>query len=230
MSTSSHGTTRARRTLRILQDRITSGQWPLNSKIPTELELAAELEVGRSTIREAVRTLANVGMLEPARSRGTFVRSLTPVSGVLSEFITGHDARDLLETRTALEVEAARLAAVRHTDADLAALRRAHAADVASEIDEPSGIERGTTPGQFHALLFRATHNKLLIDFQAGIQGGMRAALRAGTLASGIDTETRHRDHAELLEAIASRDPERAARAASQHALLDLVIPGETVG
>ncbi|MGN0065318.1 MAG: FadR/GntR family transcriptional regulator [Nocardioides sp.] len=221
MTTSAHGTTRARRTLRILQQRIASGEWPLNSRIPTELELAEELGVGRSTIREAVRTLAGVGMLEPARSRGTFVRSLTPVSGVLSQFMDGHAVADLIGARNALEVEAARLAAQHRTDEDLAALRRAHEADVAA--DQGTPVERGSTPGQFHALVLRATHNALMVDLHASLMTSLRAAMARGRARSAVDEDTRRAEHAHLLEAIAAGDVEAAEASARSHVESDVV-------
>lgn len=223
METAAHGTSRARRTLRILQSRIASGEWPLNSQIPTERELVEELGVGRSTVREAVRTLANMGMLEPAPSRGTFVRALSPVPEVLTGFMGGRGAAELVEARVAIEVEAARLAAVRRTDADLDALRQAHEADlVAAEKGER--VERGSSPGQFHSLVLRAAQNPLLAEVYAGVMGGLRQASVRGEVRTGIDHATRRDDHAEQLAAIEAGDPERAGVAARRHVERDLVV------
>lgn len=218
---SPHGTSRARHTLRLLQHRIASGEWPLNSKIPTERELVEELGVGRSTVREAVRTLANMGMLEPAPSRGTFVRSMTPVSGVLGEYMVGRELAELIEARAAIEVEASRLAAQRGSEADLAALRRAHEADLAADAGE--SVERGSTPGQFHALLLRAADSALLTDLHSGVMAGLRRAMDRGAARAGVDEPTRHADHARLLEALLARDPDAAAAAARRHLAHDLV-------
>lgn len=213
----------------MLQHRIVSGEWPLNSKIPTEAELAAELGVGRSTIREAVRTLAGVGMLEPARSRGTFVRSLTPVSGVLSDFMNGHALDDLLATRIGLEDQAARQAALNHTPEDLAALRRAHDADVDSDSGSGTSVERGSTPGQFHALVVRAAHNGLLADLHSAVMNSLREAMAQARVVPGIEEPARRSEHSALLDAIAARDPERAAALARAHAAGDLVAVGAHV-
>src|SRR5690606_17339772 len=103
----SQGSARARETVRRLRLNIEDGTWPIGSKIPVESELVAELGVGRSTLREAIRTLANLGMLEPAPGRGTFVRSRNPVSLVLADFLSQHRAEDVLGVRAALEVQAA---------------------------------------------------------------------------------------------------------------------------
>lgn len=69
------GSERARRTLTFLRQKITSGEWPINSKIPTEPELMRLLGVGKTTVREAARSLASLGILEPLPGIGTFVRS-----------------------------------------------------------------------------------------------------------------------------------------------------------
>lgn len=216
------GTPRARETVQLLRDKITSGEWPLNSKIPTEAELVVELGVGRSTVREAVRSLANLGMLEPARSRGTFVRARSPIVAVLSDFISAQQAGELLGARRALEVEAARLAATHRTPEDLAALQACHLSDVAGSCAPP--VERGTTPGQFHALIFAAAGNSLLAELHGGIMAGLRAKLARNELTKGIDDSARHRDHTEMLDAIAAGDADLAAAAAAAHADRDLIV------
>ena len=58
--------------------------------------LAETLGVGRSTIREAVRSLASIGMLETLPGRGTFVRSNAPTSAILSEFLTAYTLEELI--------------------------------------------------------------------------------------------------------------------------------------
>lgn len=215
------GSDRSRETLVKLRDNITSGRWPLNSKIPTEPELMAEFGVGRSTIREAVRSLASLGMLEPARSRGTFVRARTPVSMVLSDFMTHHDVTEILAVRRAFEVEACQLAASNRTDEDLRRLTEAHANDVTG--DHSRAVERGRTPGQFHALMLEASKNTLLVDLYSGLMAGLRAALNDGTVISGSSDDVRRDDHQQMLDAIAAQDVLAAGLAAARHADHDLV-------
>jgi len=216
------GTDRSRETLRILTENITSGRWPLNSRIPTESQLMVELGVGRSTIREAVSSLTAMGMLEPARSRGTFVRSVNPVSAVLSEFLGQHDTGEILQVRRMLEIETTRLAALLRTDEQLDRLRAAHERDIAGDVSQ--GVVRGDTPGQFHAIVVEAAGNALLADLHAGLLRGIRSSVRRGALRAAITQEERLADHARILEAITARDPERAQRAAAEHADRDLTI------
>ncbi|MFT4008878.1 MAG: GntR family transcriptional regulator [Nocardioidaceae bacterium] len=212
------GSARARETVRRLQRDITSGRWPVNSKIPNEAELAEELGVGRSTIREAVRSLAHLGMLEPAPGRGTFVRSLNPVSGLLAELTAQHSWEDLLAVRKALEVQAAELAAQAATEERLDQLADAHDADVEGR----GGTERGVSPGQFHAVLVEISGNQLIADLYAGVMSALREGIRTGQVRSDQDAASRHAQHAALLAALRARSAPAAAAVAAAHADQDL--------
>ncbi|CAN5570508.1 hypothetical protein BH10ACT10_BH10ACT10_15250 [soil metagenome] len=212
------GSARVREAVRHLQEAIASGRWPVNSRIPSEPDLAAELGVGRSTVREAVGSLARLGMLEPAPGRGTFVRSLSPVHGVLSDFAAQHSWVDLLAVRKALEVQAAELAAVRHDAEGLALLRAAHAADREGR----GGAERGAAPGQFHSLVIAMAQNRLLEDLYAALMSALRSGVAARQVCSGQDAPTRWAEHEALLAAIASSNPSAAAAVAGAHADHDL--------
>lgn len=214
------GSERARETVRRLQADVMRGRWPVNSRIPTEAALAAELGVGRSTIREAVRSLAHLGMLEPAPGRGTFVRSLNPVRGVLADFLEGHAWGDILAVRKGLEVQAAELAAEHATPEGVARLEAAHRAD----LDGADGAERGRTPGQFHSLLVEMADNVLLAELYAVILASLRQGIRDGHVTAGQDAAARRSEHAALLAAIAAGNPAAAAAVAAGHAEHDFVV------
>ena len=107
------GSAMARNTLVFLRQKIVSGEWPINSRIPTEPELMALLGVGKSTVREAVRSLASLGMLETIRGIGTFVRSRVPSDAVLVSLMSERGPAECLQLRAAVEGEAARALATR---------------------------------------------------------------------------------------------------------------------
>lgn len=218
------GSERARRSYAYLREQITSGAWPIDSKIPTEPELTEILGVGRTTVREAVRSLANIGMLETLVGRGTFVRSRTPVSSLLADFVGEFEIVDVLGYRRALEIEAAQQAAIHRTDEQLAALREAHEADVASG---PASGEHGTAPGQFHSLVVEAAGNSLVVSLYAGVMTSVRTAIRTGIVAHGADVAQRHDDHSSILEAISEQDIGAAAHAAALHVDRDLHVVGD---
>lgn len=214
------GSDRARDTVRRLQADITSGRWPINGKVPTESELAAELGVGRSTVREAVRSLAHLGMLEPAPGRGTFVRSLNPVRGVLADFAAEHSWEDILHVRRALEVQAAELAAGRADSAGVTRLRAAHEADLAAS----DGSERGRTPGQFHALVVELAGNALLSELYSGLRSALRRGIQSGAVRNDQDARARHGEHAALLAAIEAGNAAAAGTIAASHACHDMIV------
>lgn len=217
------GSARARETVRRLQADITSGRWPVNGRIPTEAELAAELGVGRSTVREAVRSLAHLGMLEPSPGRGTFVRSLNPVRGVLSDFASEHSWVDILSVRRGLEIQAAALAAQARADEGVQRLRDAHEAELAAVDD----AERGRASGHFHAVLIDVPGNKLLAELYAGLMVALRKGIESGAVRTAQEDDDRRSEHAALLAAIDARDVDAAVAVAAAHAGHDLVVGAE---
>jgi DNA-binding FadR family transcriptional regulator len=215
----------AQSTLAYLRRKISSGEWPVNYPIPKEQELMELLGVGKSTVREAVRSLANLGILEALPGRGTFVRSKVPVSSVLREYISDYDIADVLGLRRALEIEAAQQAAVNRTDAQAAALRAACAMhpNGQRDLDYPPRTEHGRTPGQFHFLVFEASGSGLLTGLYAGVMAVLRQALDQGELGYGASADERQRDHAAILDAIAAGDVPGTAHAMAIHVDRDLV-------
>ncbi|MDV6278127.1 GntR family transcriptional regulator [Rhodococcus erythropolis] len=100
----------------------TSAEWPLGSRIPSEAELLDQLQVARGTLREAIRALEHSGLLDVRRGDGTYVAATSELSGVVQRLYEHRSPNDLLEVRSALDAQAARLAAQRATDAELDAL------------------------------------------------------------------------------------------------------------
>lgn len=68
-----------------LRDRIISGQWPRDERIPSEFELMEQLQVSRGTLREAIKALSHVGMLEVLRGDGTYVRATSEFDGAAQQ-------------------------------------------------------------------------------------------------------------------------------------------------
>ena len=83
LSPVSRGTTLSDRVIARLRQQITSGAWPVGSRIPTEPELVAQLGVARNTVREAVRALAHNGLLDIRQGSGTWVVATSELAGVM---------------------------------------------------------------------------------------------------------------------------------------------------
>src|SRR6185436_1909974 len=144
------------------------------TRIPSERDLMAALGVGRSTVREAVNGLAMLGVLEIRHGQGAFVSDPTAGAGGRSAITTALArgfTRDLFEARMLVEVEAARLAAQRRTDADVQALSQViedHEQAVAA--GEPA-VEPAV---QFHVRIGEAAHSEVLASFMSSFAEVMR--------------------------------------------------------
>lgn len=220
------GSERARSTLAYLRRHITAGTWPVGSRIPIEPELAEQIGVGRSTVREAVRSLASIGMLETLPGRGTFVRSATPTSALLDEFLSDFTLEEILSYRRALEIEAAQQASLHRSDEDLEALERAASEELGCSRCPvfTRGAESSAFDSRFHRLLFDAAKNRLLAALYAGINDQLRSPAHRGRLANVASAREMERDHASVLDAIRRRDFIDAVHSMANHVDQDVVI------
>jgi GntR family transcriptional repressor for pyruvate dehydrogenase complex len=128
-----------------IRDLIFRGQLKPGDQIMPERELALALGVSRPTVREAIKKLVTMGLLEHRQGQGTFVRSTDSQRqhNPLAAVIEGHDAslEELLEVRMGLESQSAILAAQRATAEDVQVLERALEAMLAENAAGRLGIE-----------------------------------------------------------------------------------------
>ena len=196
-----------------LREQVLSGQWPVGGRLPAETELAQRLEVGRSTVREAVRALVHAGLLETRQGSGTFVRSITP-GAEWEPRLRRAAVLEAYEVREALEVQAARLAASRRTEADIEALRACLA-----ERDSARGTDARFVEADlaFHRAVVAAAHNPLLAEMFDSFAAVLREALiaiRSDQAVQGPDADAAH---ARLAAAIEAGDAAAAAQATHDH-------------
>jgi DNA-binding FadR family transcriptional regulator len=191
-----------------LRAQVATGAWPVGTRIPTEPELASSLGVGRNTVREAIRALVHAGVLESRQGSGTYVRAETELSGVVRRRVADATTRDVFEVRRALEVEAARLAAARRTEADIAALRAA--LDVCEKTWRSGDVAAFARADQeFHRLAIAASHNAVLVDLYAELGDAVQEGVAARAGESG-----QHVDHTPIVAAIEAGDVDAAMKEA----------------
>lgn len=202
----------------ILLARIGAGEWPLGHKLPGETTLAAQLGVGRSTVREAIRQLAGRGVLATRQGSGVFVTALEAPED-WDAVLRRADIVAVIEARTAIETEAAALAATRRTATDLRAIRRA----LDGRRAHPSGVEAHVDADTaFHRSIVIAAHNPILLDLFDGFTPRLRQAMVEMLRLRGDDGGQADDDrHALLVDAVAARDAARAAAESRRH-LADL--------
>ena len=208
-----------------LLDLLRSGALKPGDRLPPEPELMQLAGVGRSTVREAVRTLASMHLVDVRHGHGTFVCDST--SQALTDpqmlvFLRDQGvARDLMEARRALEPQIARLAAERRTEEDLAALR-----DAMHRWSTGRGADARTPEWRaahldFHEALARATHNVVLIRMWASAA----TFLRDSPLVRPAVQPARSPNwlalkgpfHQALFDAVLAQDGQAAERAMNAH-------------
>lgn len=206
------------RAIEHIKDKIASGAFLPGQRLPTERDLAAELGLSRSSMREAIRALTVLGVLEVRHGAGVYVTALDADGllenlGVVAEVSRGETLLHLVQVRKILEPAAAMAAAARITDDGLAKLRA-----------EMAAMERGTTAEEivehdmeFHRLVNEAAGNPVLAALLSGLSSRtFRARVWRGYDEDGVFPRT-FAEHERIYQALADRDPEGARLAAAVH-------------
>lgn len=188
-----------------IRGEILAKRWRVGEKLPNEATLSAMLAVSRGTVREAVRVLSAQGFLETRQGSGTYVLSTSDSAPRLS-VARSASLRDQFEARCALDVEAARLAALRHTPQVIAGLRtlleqRGNYADG----NRAAFIERDLA---FHKAVIAASGNRAMIELYEFFSISIAETIEA-TMGNGLP-EPDQQAHVDIVDAIETGDPQKA--------------------
>jgi GntR family transcriptional repressor for pyruvate dehydrogenase complex len=199
-----------------LVEMITAEKWKAGEKLPSEADLCRAFNIGRSTLREALKSLAFLGMVRMRAGEGTYVtegpsmffeRVLT--AGALT---TEKEISDWCETRIALETELVALCAQRATDPDILRLKTiVKRMEEAVETDSFGNIDL-----EFHLAIAAASQNRVLSHMLRAIRG----LLHEWIMKSQQTLEAKkiaHQQHVAILRTIMRRNPSRARAAMSSH-------------
>lgn len=188
-----------------IRSSLLAGRWTVGERLPNEAALSAALGVSRGTVREAVRVLVSQGYVETRQGSGTYVLSITDTTAPLT-LARRASLRDQFETRCALEVEAARLAARRQKPADIARLR-----DLLQQRGHFTGGDRSgfiVRDLAFHKAVIDLSGNRALAEIYDFFSASITATI-AATLTAEIP-EPDMQAHADIIDAIETGEPERA--------------------
>lgn len=186
------------------------------TRLPSERELSRKLRVSRPSLREALRTLELMGVVDTRHGSGTQVaESGTDVLRTPLEFLFMLDRpsiEDLVETRSLLEVHLAGRAAERRTDKDVAALESA-LKDMKSKLARPIDV---TDPDvRFHQAIAAASHNRLLERLMNCLREGITEVMIAAW--PGVpDMDTSYDQHVKVFAAIKRGNADGARQAMSR--------------
>ena len=202
---------------RRLVEYILSGDVLPGDRMPSERQLAEAFGVGRSAMREAIKSLSLIGLIEVRQGDGTYVKRAD--AGLLPEVIEwglllGEPRTlDLVEARECIEVDIAGLAAKRRTDEDITELEsllaRMHA-----NLDNHEGFVDADVA--FHQRLVLASRNTALRDIHSSIQALLRTWIRR-VIDSAPSALPSYEEHVPIFEAVKAGDPAAAERAMDRH-------------
>ncbi|MGK4580445.1 FadR/GntR family transcriptional regulator [Kitasatospora sp. HPMI-4] len=191
-----------------LRAQITSGEWPVGSRIPTEAALVEQLGVARNTVREAVRALAHNGLLDIRQGSGTYVLATSELAGVMHRRFADADQDQVAELRSMLESAAAGLAAGRRTERDLTLMETTLARrETAWSSGDPEDFVQADAA--FHQAVVTAAHNEVISAIYADLGEVLRAHLRHDVGPELVPEK--YLGHDGIIEAIREGDAQRAS-------------------
>lgn len=199
--------------------QLISGSWKSGERIPPERDLSRQLGVGRASLREALKALEIMGMIEIRLGDGTYVceRSdffsrplLLAIAGAGS---SDADARELIEARTLIEVELAGFAAERATAEDLRLLTE--------QLDKMEKAKKNPKEFvqadiNFHLAVGQAASSNILMNALHLIRNLLQEWVLGAVAAKGV-AEKACQQHKKLLQAIENHDSAAARKAMQKH-------------
>lgn len=201
-----------------LKQLITTGQLKPGDRLPAERVLAERLGVGRSYVREAIRKLEFFGLLKTSPQSGTYVSgySIKMIEGVLTDIINFNkdDFSALIEARYYMEINAARLAAVRRTEDDLVLLRAA----VADYDNKVNSKQDAVQEDMFiHLRIANATKNSVFESMLLMLLPDIIKNIIEQKVCGDNRGMQAMAEHHEILQAIADQDADAAGTAMAVH-------------
>lgn len=197
-----------------IADAIRAGRYLPGRRLPSERDLAEELQVSRPTIREAMIALEIRGLIEARAGSGIYVTDAPPVEARAPELDIG--AFELTEARALFEGETAALAATAITDDQIAALERL----VADMGHDPEDRRVELADRQFHVAIAEATRNSAIV----GVVETLWDLRYRSPLCRAMFERARRREvnprpdeHQAILEALRARDSAAARKAMRDH-------------
>lgn len=200
-----------------LTEMISQHRFQPGDKLPNELELAEELNVSRTTLREALRILSTRGLVEARRGIGTFVtqsKSIHADYDVLKIQNTNVTAKELYEMRLMFEPQAAYYACLRASDEELETIFHY------GELDEQMILRRDPlwdeSEQKFHNSIASATHNQFITALLPIFNRAIHRGILLANESPQVSEMTLH-DHRVLIQYLRDRNPEGAKVAMYLH-------------
>lgn len=202
---------------------IVDGVLKAGQALPSERRLTEKLGVSRTALREGLRLLRARGIVHTEQGKGSYVAQISQVdAGPLVHLFNSQPRTlyDLLEVRSLLEGESARLAAIRGTEADFILIRRRYEEMVAAHDRDTDIPTHAHLDHAFHLAICEASHNAVLVHTLQSLQDLLLGSVFA--CVNNLYHREPHkrqidRQHARLYNAVVGRLPDQALKAATEH-------------
>lgn len=200
-----------------IRELIDSKKYTEGMKLPTENELCQSMNVGRGTVREALRLLQAKGLVEIKPGRGAFVASkqAVDINPVVWLVQNEKELRDAIEVRNALEPVAARKMAETASEAALRRLKKIHA-DFLAAVKAGNTVQIAELDELFHGWIVRESGNQLLNEINVHLIQGMHT-FRSKTFTVPENVRNAVEPHTRILNAITGRDGNAAEQEMRKH-------------
>jgi GntR family transcriptional repressor for pyruvate dehydrogenase complex len=215
--------------VRQVKAMIAEGRLKSGDQLPPERDLAEKFVVSRTSVREALRALESLGLVEIRPGEGTFVREVSVESLIEPLALVMLSQREalgeLFEARRLIEPAVAALAARRATPEDVQEMERILESQAKEVAAGRTGLEQDA---QFHAAVGAAAHNRAITRIANAVMDLLRQS-REDSLNTPGRPERSHNDHRRLLAAIRDRDEAAARQAMIDHleAVEALILGGD---
>ncbi|AKA69613.1 MULTISPECIES: FadR/GntR family transcriptional regulator [Clostridium] len=202
-----------------IKNMIIDGTLKKGDKLPSERELVEHLQVSRTSIREALRALQIIGLVECRQGEGNYIREsfenslFEPLSMMF--MLQKSSSSEIMEIRKIIEVETAALAAQRITDEELK-----HMKVLLDSINSNNEVDNVKIDKEFHYKVAKASRNYLIINILNAISSLMDEVIkdaRRRILVDEANREVLFKQHDDIYKGLKSRNPKKASEAMKKH-------------
>ena len=190
-----------------IEKAIKDGIFKVGEKIPSEPELVKSFEVSRNTIREAIQSLIQAGVLESRQGDGTYVVTTSRFEANILNRLNNSKISEVHEVRVSLEREIVKLAALRRTQSDLAEIKKTLEN---KNLTKGSFKENSEADLAFHLSIAKASHNSIFYDLYKSISEYICTSIEKRLEITHMEEELISQLHIELFEAISLQDSKKA--------------------
>lgn len=199
-----------------IKDLVRKGELKSGDRLPSERDLSEQLQVSRTSVREALRALEMLGLVESKQGEGNFINCnfekslLEPLSIVF--MLTGSNADEILELRKIIEPQAAALAAKKITEQQLQEIT-----EISNELNNSDDGEiSAELDKKFHYKIMQASGNLLISNIMFSVSSLVESYIK-NTKINITDKSSVKKYHEEIYSALQKHDPIAAADAMKEH-------------